>query len=303
MTTLTDIVAATDLSAPSQHAGERAACLARMHDAQLTLVHVVARNALDTARLAGDSGDSAAAQTTADDARARLHALAAMLQQRHGARVVEHVETGMSVLEVVVRVADRLDAGLVVTGTRGGGPMRGVIVGSTAERIARFAKRPVLMVRQAVREPYRRVLVPVDFSPWGLDAVRLADLLAPEATLRLVHAVEAPEQRRKRVGRAADRKTDHDQVRADAQRGLAALAARTGLPPQRLQESICEGSSPWEVIAQQQREHDCDLIVMGRQGRHALQEVMLGSTTSKVLSECSADVLVSVRATAPDVTA
>jgi nucleotide-binding universal stress UspA family protein len=39
-------------------------------------------------------------------------------------------------------------------------------------------------------------------------------------------------------------------------------------------------------------------IVMGRQGRHALEQLMLGSTTRKVLAECSADVLLSIHRTA-----
>jgi nucleotide-binding universal stress UspA family protein len=49
------------------------------------------------------------------------------------------------------------------------------------------------------------------------------------------------------------------------------------------------------LIAQQEQEHDCELIVIGRQGRHALSELLLGSTTRMVMSECSADVLVSTR--------
>jgi universal stress protein E len=44
--------------------------------------------------------------------------------------------------------------------------------------------------------------------------------------------------------------------------------------------------------AQKEQEHDCELIVIGRQGRHAVEE-LLGSTTRMVMSECSADVLVS----------
>ena len=282
MSTLTNIIAATDLSAPSQHAVERAACVARGHDARLTLVHVSVPSA---------PGES--------DARSQLHALAVELAQRHGMRVVEHLETGISVPDIVVRLAEQLDAGLLVAGTRGAGLMRGVIIGSTAERIARFAKRPVLMVRQPVRTPYRRVLVPVDLSPWSLDAVRLADRIAPEATLMLMHAVQArPEPRRTPHAGATDRTHPQQAARAEAQRGLAALAAQTGLAPERLRQLTPEGSDPWTLIAQQERAQDCDLIVMGRQGRHALEELMLGSTTSKVLSECSADVLVSVQAAA-----
>ena len=67
----------------------------------------------------------------------------------------------------------------------------------------------------------------------------------------------------------------------------------TLLAPERLRQSTPEGEEPWMLIAQQEQEHDCDLIVMGRQGRHALEDLMLGSTKRMVLAECSADVLLS----------
>ena len=65
------------------------------------------------------------------------------------------------------------------------------------------------------------------------------------------------------------------------------------LAPERLCQSTPEGDNPWMLIAQVEQEHDCDLIVIGRQGRHALEDLMLGSTTRMVLAECSADVLLS----------
>ena len=296
MSTLTNIVAATDLSGSSRHASHRAASLARTHDAQLTLVHVLAASALDELRRAGDAAHARAVE---DDARSRLHALAVELQQRHDARVAEQLVTGHAVQDIV-RLAEQLDAGLLVTGTRGTGFMRGVIVGSTAERVARFARRPVLMARQLVHEPYRCVLVPVDFSPWSLDAVHLADRIAPEATLVLMHGVEFPLEGRLRLAGVSHQSITRslDQARAEAQRQLRALAAQSGLAPERLRQSTPEGGDPWMLIAQQEQEHDCDLIVMGRQGRHALEELMLGSTTRMVLSECSADVLVSTHRTA-----
>jgi nucleotide-binding universal stress UspA family protein len=291
MSTLTNILAATDLSTSSLHASHRAAYLARMHDAQLTLVHALAASALDELRRAGDA---APAQAVEDDARSRLHALAVQLQQRLEARVADHLVTGHVVTEIV-QLAEQLDADLVVTGTRGAGFMRGVVVGSTAERVAKFSRRPVLMVRQSVHEPYRRVLVPVDFSPGSLEAVRLADRIAPDATLVLMHAVEVPFERRMRTSGVSDEAIARSRThaRADAQRQLGELAAQTGLAPERLRQSTPEGDDPWILIAQVEQEHDCDLIVMGRQGRHALEDLMLGSTTRMVLAECSADVLLS----------
>ncbi len=292
MNRLKNIVAATDLSASSRDACDRAALLAHTHGAQLTLMHALASSALDELRRTGATAD---AQAIEDDARARLHALATELQQRHGASVAERLAAGHPLSEIV-DLAERLDAALLVTGTRGSGASRGVVIGTMAERITRFTKRPVLLVRQAVRGPYRRVLVPVDFSPWSLSAVLVADRLAPAATLVLMHAVELPfEGRRRRFG-VADQSLPRQRERARdaAQSQLQALAAQTGLPAERLLPSTPEGEDPWVLIAQQERAHDCELIVMGRQGRHALGELMLGSTTRRVLAGCRADVLVSV---------
>jgi nucleotide-binding universal stress UspA family protein len=151
MSHLKTIVAATDLSTPSRHAADRAARMAKTHGAVLTLVHTLGSTALDDLRRW--LSDSAAAQAAVEaDARDRLNALALELGQRHGLDVRELLVTGHAV-EAVTQHAVEAGADLVVTGTRGAGFFRGVVVGSTAERIARRSGRPVLMVRHAPHEP------------------------------------------------------------------------------------------------------------------------------------------------------
>ena len=57
------------------------------------------------------------------------------------------------------------------------------------------------------------------------------------------------------------------------------------------------GADPWMLIVQDEQEHDCDLVVIGRQGRHAVDEFLLGSTTRMVISDGAADVLIASRST------
>lgn len=294
MSALGSIVAATDLSAGSRHAVDRAARLAHEHGAALTLVHVLACGAIETLRRW--AGDGAATQAIENNARVRLDALADEFRQRHALPVDAQLLQGHAV-QRTVQLADALAADLVVSGTRGAGFVRAGMIGSTAERIARRSHQPVLMVRQIVHEAYRRVLVPVDFSPWSLAAVRLADRVAPQATLVLMHAVSVPFFGRMQLAGVGDAALAHyrDAADAEARQQLHALAQRSGLPPRRLQLAAPQGSDPWMVIAEQEQSRDCDLIVIGRQGRHALDELLLGSTTRTVLAECSADVLVSVQ--------
>jgi nucleotide-binding universal stress UspA family protein len=294
MSTLRSIVAATDLSPPSCHAADRAARLARESGATLTLVHAVSAAALEDLRrwLGQDTKMAAAAEA---DARDRLHAVAAELGARHRIEVAEHLVTAHPV-EAVTRHADAVDADLLVTGTRGAGFLRGMIVGSTAERIATRSQRPVLMARRSGHEPYRRVLVPVDFSPWSLAAIDLAVRVAPNASLVLMHAVDLPFAGKLRFAGVDDSSIARyrDNARLEAWTQLRELSARAGLASERIRHATPAGADPWMLIVQQEQEFDCDLIVIGKHGRSPLGDLLLGSTTRMVLLESSADVLVSV---------
>lgn len=292
MSSLRTIITATDFSAPSRHAAQRAALLARSSGATLTLQHTVGGSALDDLRRWLADGSQAARAIEAE-ARRRLEDLAAELGRAQGIAVATHLSIGHPV-EQVIRHADELEAGLVVTGTRGAGFFRGVVVGSTAERIAKRSSRPVLMVRQLPHEPYRRVLVPVDFSAWSRRAIEEALQVAPQACLVLMHAVELPFEGKMRLAGVSDDTVMRyrEAARREAQQRLHGIAADAGLDTGRVRFSTPSGADPWMLIVQEEQEHDCDLVVIGRQGRHAVDEFLLGSTTRMVLSDGAADVLV-----------
>lgn len=292
MSTQRPIVAATDFSAPSRHAAWRAAMLARDSGASLTLMHTVGSAALDDLRRWLGAGDATTGLVEAD-AGQRLRELAAELGRRHAIEVHTHLAVGHAV-EQVTRHADDVDAGLLVTGTRGAGFFRSAVIGSTAERIAKRSSRPVLMVRQLPHEPYRRILVPVDFSAWSRAAVDQARLLAPQAALILMHAVEVPHEGKLRLAGVGDDVVMRyrDAAQREARQRLRELADDAGLGAHQVQMATPGGADPWMLIVQQEQEYDCDLVVIGRQGRHALDELLLGSTTRMVITEGAADMLV-----------
>jgi nucleotide-binding universal stress UspA family protein len=299
MSSLRSILAATDLSPPSRHAADRAAQLARGSGATLTLVHALSAAALEDLRrwLGHDTETAAMVQA---DARDRLHEAASELEQRHRIDVAEQLSTGHPV-EVVTHSAEELDADLLVTGTRGAGFLRGMVVGATAERIAKRSQRPVLMARQSAHEPYRRVLVPVDFSPWSVAAIDLAVRIAPDASLILMHAIDLPFEGKLRFAGVDDSSIARyrDNARLEAWTQLGEVAARAGLARERIRLATPSGADPWMLIVQQEQEFDCDLIVIGKQGRNMVGDLLLGSTTRMVMLESHADVLVSVRREPP----
>lgn len=288
------IVAATDLSAAARRAADRAAMLASDASASLTLAHIVKDSALEDLRRWIEERDTAEASVL-DDVRRRVHALAGELAARYGIEVAEHTSIGRPVDEIA-RVADEREADLVVTGTLGGRVFSHV-VGSTAERVVRKSTRPVLMVRHEPRDAYRRVLVPVDFSPWSAASLATALAVAPDAHVLLVHCVEVPFESRLRVSGVRPEVIEHyrSEARSEAMQQLAGLARGAGLADDRWTPLTPHGLDPWKQIVEQEQEQDCDLTVIGKHGRHALEGLLLGSTTNMVIAEGRVDVLVCVK--------
>ncbi len=295
MNVIRSIVVATDLSAPARHAADRAARLAQGAGAALTLVHVTSRSALDQLRRFIGTGDELS-RTLLEDSHRRLHALAGDLASRYGVSIDEEVAVGSST-EEIVRVAEVRAADLIVTGTRGSAFVRSHVVGSTAERIVKRSRRAVLMVRQTAHEPYRRVLVPVDFSDWSAKSVCLARQVAPDAMLVLMHAVEVPFEGHMRYAGVREELIAEyrGKARAEAHERLQALAMELGLSSSEWIAVTPDAGDAWMQIVQQEREQDCDLIVIGKHGRNALEDLIIGSTTNMVIAASAGDVLVSAR--------
>jgi nucleotide-binding universal stress UspA family protein len=293
------IVAASDLSAPARRAADRAARLARATSASLTLVYAVSGSALDELRRWLDRG-SDSGQAIVEEQRARLHELASDLGARHRITVDECMVTGRPV-EEIARIAEERKADLVVTGTLGAGAFRNRLVGSTAERVLRKSARPVLMVRQSPHEAYRRVLVAIDFSRWSAPSLELATAVAPDAQLVLVHGVQVPFEGRAHLTGVTEDDIARYRGRAcdEATARLAELAAHSGIEGNRWIALTPTGMDPWMQIVRQEQEQDCDLIVIGKHGRHAAEELLLGSTTRMVIAEGSSDVLVCTNVDAP----
>lgn len=298
MIEIRSIVAATDLSAPARRAADRAAMLAQAAVTPLTLVHAVNASALNELRRWLETGGGVE-QSIYDDVRARLHDLATDIAARYEIDVREVTRTGRAVDEIA-RLADEREADLIVTGSLGAGLFRYHLIGSTAERVVKKSARPVLMVRQSPRTAYRRVLVAVDFSPWSQASLDIATALAPEAEFVLVHCVEVPFEGRLRLAGVDNSVIDRCRAaaRADAERQLIALAAHCEVAGSRWTTLTPTGSDPWMAIVQLEQEQDCDLVVIGKHGRNAVEDLLLGSTTNMVILEGSSDVLVSTRTNA-----
>ncbi|WP_372030140.1 universal stress protein [Pseudomonas kurunegalensis] len=289
MNPLKHILVATDLSPFARNAAERAAYLSKAQKASLDLLYVANPAPFERLKQLVVPDDDLLTRVL-DSAGEKIRALAAMLFQRYDISAGVQVASG-SVTTEITRVVQDKHSSLLVCGARGQSVARRLLLGSTVQKMLSRMPCPLLVVKPAPRDAYRTVLVPVDFSPVSLRAIELARRIAPQAEIILLHVYEAPFESSVRFAHI-----DHDTlthyrnvIRKDAVTQLAALSKAAGMPDAR--QIVVHGDPGWR-IAEQEQELECDLIVVGKQGTSALEELLVGSVTKHVLNESQCDVLV-----------
>lgn len=278
---LRSFLVATDFSANAHRAALRAGALGRaLGVRKAVLLHAAPRFELSRER-----------QSRANLALHReLRRLADELESVTGLRFEPRLARG-AIIGELARAAERVD--LVVVGAHGAHPVRDFAIGSIAERLLRKSRRPVLVVKGSPGVAYRRVLVPVDFSADSRAAAGLAARIAPKSALHLLHAFEAPFEGKLRYAGVDDLsiRRYREQARRRAVADLRALIAAEGIVPARTSRSIVHGYAP-RLIARAARESGADLLVIGKHGQSAVEDLLLGSVTLHALSSVDCDVLV-----------
>lgn len=203
--------------------------------------------------------------------------------------------------------AEQWKADLVVTGARGLGSLAQLLLGSVSRSVVHHAHVPVLVVRpnpeHRARQPFRVLLA------WdGSEATRQAAALLERFTWpagaegRVITVVESlvvgevPEWLQERA-RSADAEAmaqawvrEHD---AEKQRTREELRAWCGqLPaPFRGREPLVVEGSPAEQILQAIAREGIDLVVLGTHGKGAIERLLIGSTSDKLLQHAGCSVL------------
>lgn len=288
MPTLPAIVAATDFSSDANRAVLRAALIASAQGAQLHLLHATSPLALYPGQSLGPADDAA---LTADIGEP-IEAAARVLRERYAIRVHVAQRIGRAHRQIA-DYATEVGAGLVVVGARGQSPLLRLLLGSTAWRLLRVSRCPVLIVRGEPVAPYGRVLAGVDFFPHSRAVVEWASHLATAGQLRLLHALEPMDDsglRAQGLDSAAISQR-RDEMRSIAENLMSALSAsQPGGEATRIDSHIEPGYPPNRILESAADWH-ADLIVLGRQGRGGLEDFLVGSVSKNVAQEAACDVL------------
>jgi nucleotide-binding universal stress UspA family protein len=201
----------------------------------------------------------------------------------------------------IARLAEELPADLVVMGTHGRGGFERLLLGSVTERLLRRAPCPVLTVCHGqapslqADNPLRRILCANDLGTTSGDVVAYAVSLteACGARLTLLHVLEGPEFEPGNPLRFSVPEVHalHRSLREDARMNL-----RLAVPDEirlrtEVHDVVAEGRAHEEIL-RVAREEAPQLIVMGAHGRGALEHMLFGSTSHRVVREAPSPVLI-----------
>jgi len=294
MNTVNRILAATDLSELSLHAIDRGFQIADEAKAQYVVMHALGLEALGPLRdLLGGEAENISGKIV-EQQRIILQSITSQPARNRGVSAEVRIEGGLAA-SVVPAYAAAANVDLVVVGARGQSVLRRFMVGSTASRLLRKSTCPVLLVKNRCEGPYRRALVPVDFSPGSDLSVGLVKAVAPTADIVLLHVFDVPFEGM--LMYAGVTLNVVERYRREArQKSLAQLheiAKRADLGPDDYTAVVVRGGTISRILSTR-KNYDCDLIVMGKHGMHVTEELLLGSVTKRLLSEASCDQLVVV---------
>ena len=272
--TIRSMLVATDLSVQDRLTLQRAWHIARAHGATVHLAYL-----------------PPAGQPEAAGAAARLARAARELEDVHGLRVQARGVRQAPAFDDFVALARGVD--LVVMPHRRERSIAAFFRGQPVQRLLRGAGRPVLVLRHAGGEHYRRILVAVDLSPESAALAQFAADLEERAELELFHALGTREEAMLRSAEATEQA-----VRAfragrlrRAQERLVTMSDSFTARRNRAAITTGRGDPARQAVVQQERS-GADLVVLGKRRSSPWEDFLGGGVAHRVLRWGGSDVLV-----------
>jgi len=289
---LRSVLVPVDMSPSSDRVLARVALLPLSGDATITVLHVVPSAGLSIRE------QQSAARATKKPLDGEVRHLAESLPG--SVRIVPVVAIGTPAKEIATRAASAR-AELIVMGRGGRRPLRDVFLGSTAERVTRRARVPVLVVRLPPRRIYNQPAIALDLDDAAAAALGMFFRVVqrPRCPVMIIHAFVDPyrgmayshlsspalEERNRQL---------HLQASDQLHQLLADALVRARVPREYapVWKTHIRYGSPRIVVEAAVKKAERDLLVLGSRGYSGLAQIFLGTVAGDVLREVACDVLV-----------
>ncbi|WP_020677362.1 universal stress protein [Geopsychrobacter electrodiphilus] len=180
-----NILLATDIAGETDRAFERAVKLALSLKSTLHILHVCLPSSLTSKANMEQSPNLSAIKKM----NSYLASNKELINVEHTITVKENQEP----FAEIIKLANEVDAELIVMGMHGKSKLRDKFIGTTIEKVIRKGTLPVLMVKDKPLGEYKNLLVGTNFSAGSGQALRLALKLAPKGIVNLVHFYDIPD--------------------------------------------------------------------------------------------------------------
>ncbi|WP_423746039.1 universal stress protein (plasmid) [Haladaptatus sp. SPP-AMP-3] len=205
--------------------------------------------------------------------------------RERGIDVTEAMTSGLPFREIL-DYAEEHDIDGISMGTGHRGRIERYFVGSTARKVNRLARVPVLTVRAGDDVPtpeYENVLLAVDGTQGSERAIEVCAALAAEYDA-FVHVVYVVDSRIARSGSLAELMEDEGSgACADAVSRIRSAGAEA-------RRELLRGR-PAEQLLDYAEDHDIDLLSMGTHGRTGIDRFVMGSVAETVIRRSETPVL------------
>ncbi len=273
------ILVPTDFSAYAVAALEHAVVLGARYHAEITLLHVDEFSVSPLGALEiQDAPVEAYQKRKREFLEQRLNDL--VMSVRDPAVTVKTQVLQGRAYKAIIEEGERLEYDLVVIATRGLTSLSVHLIGSTAERVVRLSRQPVLSVHERPKAggKVESILCPTDLSPAANVALSYALSIAvhQHATLYIqyISELEKPER--------------DDEIRARMPDLLQHHPKAKSVQTHYVFDRDVE---PSNSIIRFARDRQISLIVMSTHGRKGLRRVFIGNNTAEVVRQSELPVL------------
>ena len=289
------ILVPSDFSTTAAHALSNALSIARVHNAKITLLHVVTV-------YNDDPYNEDLPFPNIDKYYEKLEQKAGGFFKKTISEYAEQdlsiqyvIRRGFSPYEEILTFAAENDVDLITIGTHSRKSIARFFLGSVAENIVHHAQCPVLTVRiedgDIILPSYQRILVATDFYEQSDRALELAlSFLPKNGILDILHVVEDIIHP---AYFAAEGDSIFDvmpHIKIKSEDTLEKLASEK-IPSNVNRNLIIKEGKIAPTILDFAKENLADLIVMGTHSMNALAQLLIGSQANKIIRKATCPVI------------
>ncbi|MEW6163066.1 MAG: universal stress protein [Nitrospirota bacterium] len=190
----------------------------------------------------------------------------------------------------IIRIADKGKFSTIIMARKGLSEIKGFLLGSVTNKVVHAASRQTVYIvgHRILKDktcPVPKILIPVDGSSYSMKGVEHAACMAAELKtsmskiilLRVINLALFEKRLREGIDPEEEAKRTLGEAKAvflhaEVPEGLIKTKARVGQPS--------------DEILKEAEEEDFNLIIMGRKGRSAIKDLILGGVSTTVLQRC-----------------